>query len=102
MNPNDPDDEEMWQRIAKWWEGPNLDPRHMDPDLLEWVLAHHPKWLKMTVNQEWFKARIKGLEAQGIKVTPELFSELFPGLAITSWKTFRPKGFDKSAGASQN
>ena len=102
MNPNDPDDEEMWKRAERWFETGNQNARSMDPDLLEWVLTHHPKWIKMTVNQEWFKARIKELEAQGIKVTPELFSELFPGLAITSWKTFRPKGFDKSAGASQN
>jgi hypothetical protein len=102
MNPNDPDDEEMWQRATKWFEGPDFNPRHMEPDLLEWVLTHHPKWIKMTVNQEWFTARIKELEAQGIDLTPELFSEMFPGLTMITWRCKRPKGFDRSAGASEN
>jgi hypothetical protein len=67
MNPQDPDDPQMWERVIRWWEGPDHNPRHMDPDLLEWVLTHHPKWIKMEVNQEWINARIKELEAQGVE-----------------------------------
>ncbi len=102
MNPNDPDDPEMWERATQWFEGPDLNPRHMDSELLEWVLTHHPTWIKMTVNQEWFQTRIKELQAQGIEVTPELFSEMFPGLSLTTLRVFRPKGFDKNADSSAN
>jgi hypothetical protein len=68
----------------------------MDPDLLEWVLTHRPKWIKMTVNQEALNARIKELEAQGVEIAPEMF----PGLTITRYT--RPKGFGKEAGSGDN
>ena len=64
MNPQDPEDPEMWARATRWFEGPDKNPRHMDPDLLDWVLTHHPKWIKMEVNQAAINARIKELKAQ--------------------------------------
>ena len=96
MNPQDPEDPQMWDRVIHWWEGPDHNPRHMAPDLLEWVLTHHPKWIKMEVNQEWINARIKELEAQGVEITPDMF----PGLTLIRYT--HPQGFGKEADSSTN
>jgi hypothetical protein len=90
MTPNQ-DDPQMWNRVIKWWEDPDHNPRHMDEDLLEWVLTHYPKWIKMKVNRAYFEAEIAKLKAQGIEVTPELFAERYPGLKFI-FKT-RLKGY---------
>jgi hypothetical protein len=46
------DDPQMWERVIRWWEGSDHNPRHMDEDLLEWVLTHHSDCIKIKVNQE--------------------------------------------------
>jgi hypothetical protein len=73
------DDPQMWERVIRRWEGPDHNPRHMDEDLLEWVLLRHPKWIKMKVNREWFNRRCREMEARGEPVLPDSF----PGLRIT-------------------
>jgi hypothetical protein len=91
MNPQDLDNPQMWERVIRWREGLDHNLRHMDPHLLEWVLTHHPNWIKMEVNQESVNARIKEPEAQGVEITPDTF----PGLtlhAIYSSERFREGG----------
>jgi len=90
------DDQGMWERLTRWWEGPDHNPRSMDPDLLEWVLTWHPKMIKMQVNQEALNRRVAELEAQGVEITPDMF----PGL--TMYKKVRPEGFNPEADSSAN
>jgi hypothetical protein len=98
MNQTDPEDPEMWERVIRWWQGPDHNPRHMDEDLLEWVLTHHPKSINIKVNQEWVNAYIRELEAQGVEITPDII----PGLRVTTYYRLRPNGFSKDADASTN
>jgi hypothetical protein len=81
----DKDDPKMLERFIQWWEDPPQDHRNarsMGEDLLEWVLTHHPK---MTVNQEGVKGRIK--------VTPELFSEMYARPNVKEMEDVPPERF---------
>jgi hypothetical protein len=72
----DRDDPQMWERVVRWWEGPDHNPRSMDEDLLDWLLTHYPKSIKMKVNQEAINERIKELKAAGEMILPDSISGL--------------------------
>jgi hypothetical protein len=74
----DPLDPEMIEKMEAWARGEY--PGEIDLELREWLVTHYPRAVKLTPKKEYFEAEIAKLKAQGIKVTPELLGEMFPGL----------------------
>jgi hypothetical protein len=90
MNIPDADDPNMWDRVMYWWQGPNHNPCSMDEDLLDWVLTHHPNWIKISVKQKWLNQWLKDQQAAGKPILPDSLS----GLRLT--RRYRNQSIDEN------